>query len=154
MKYRISVLDTLLKPCQALSMKRWGGRGGGWVAVGYGDRKAQTSCLPHFAFPAPLPFLALLPFGLFWLWNINHCYIISPISLPSQPIRTPTSLPFSSPAYCTYHSCPPPCYCPLLPCPFSPCDSWMRHTYFYSRLPTTRPLRKIKKVWVIGAQRK
>ena len=32
---------------------------------GGGDRKAQTSRLPYLAFPAPLPFLAFLPFGLF-----------------------------------------------------------------------------------------
>ena len=34
MKYRISVLDTLLKPCQAFSMKRRGGGGGGVMGTG------------------------------------------------------------------------------------------------------------------------
>ena len=41
MKYRISVLDTLLKPCQALSMKRWGGGGG--VGMGTGRPKPLAS---------------------------------------------------------------------------------------------------------------
>ena len=124
------MLYTLLKLCQALSMKRWG-----WG----GDRKAQTSHLPYLAFPSPLPFLALLPFGVFWLRNINHCYIISPISLPSQPFRTPTSSSFlSCLLYLPQASCPPPCYSLLLPCPSSPCELWMHHTYFYSLLPITR----------------
>ena len=132
------MLYTVPKLCQALFMRRWG-----WG----GERKAQTSHLPYLAFPPPLPFLALLPFGLFWLQNVKHCYIISPISPDSQPFinRTLTSSFFlSCPLYpsCLLYlpqaSCPPPCYSLLLPCPSSPCELWMHHTYFYSLLPITR----------------
>ena len=117
-----------------------------------GDRKAQTSYLPFLAFPRHLPFLALLPFGLFWLQNVMRCYIISPISPASQPFRTLTSSFFLS--CLLYPSCllylpqafsPPSCYSLLLPFPSSPCDSWMHHTYFYSRLPITRTFKENQK---------
>ena len=124
------MLYTLLKLCQALSMKRWG-----WG----GDRKAQTSHLPYLAFPPPLPFLALLPFGLFWLQNVKHCYIISPISPTSQPFRILTSSFFlpTIPLLPTVPTPPAPFHS-ILPWSHAPLPLVTHHTYFYSRLQITR----------------
>ena len=46
MKYRISVLDTLLKPCQAFSMKRRGGGGGGGGGGGMGTGRPKPLASP------------------------------------------------------------------------------------------------------------
>ena len=62
-------------------------------------REGGNSCLPYLQSRIPPPFfLTSLPLSLFFfrLQNIDHCYVISPISLPSPA-------PLSSPA----HSPPP-----------------------------------------------